>query len=661
MLFIKNGVCEFEIAYNSNRKTAEFSANELAKYLGLATGNSVALSITDGKISGKKFYIGISKDDESATQLNKTDLNGDGFILDITPDGIFLNAKVDRGLIFGVYRFLERFLGVRFFNTDCEKVPTVSTLDLPETQIIEKPAFAMRSYLNGKMLDNTVKDYDIYHLKNKMCNEHRHLPENLGGECPMYGRGGTHNMCRFVPKEKYFESHPEFYAVCPQYTTIDLLNGITDDGKIDETMDVSVIKIVIEEMKKDIIANPDAVFFQFEQEDAATYKTYEEGSHEAEILAKYGRSGILVRFCNILASEIQKWADKELGGRKIYIVTFAYSYAKEPPVIEKDGKMVPIDDTVVCVDNLIIRQALFANCAWDYFDEMQDSMGGSDMKKMLQGWKVVAKRFFFWAYDTDHATFTWYFPSLRNIRRNIDGFVKHGVEYMMFESADYGHLEWQADLKCYIYGNLMWNPNQDINVLYNEYLENYFGPAASYVKRASALLENYSTWISGIYDNYIVCTFRWTYRHVDIQNEALFDRCIALLEEGESEITKLAGDKAEYFSKHLAAAKVTFYQMKMNKVIHHTYQNIAKSGITRFSGCEDIPPVRKQSFFNVEMQHGVKVPVIIPDHVKKQVDELDVYSISDQLDLENTQNIGRIVRAKLGKTNNKQEDVETVI
>jgi DNA-binding ferritin-like protein (Dps family) len=192
-------------------------------------------------------------------------------------------------------------------------------------------------------------------------------------------------------------------------------------------------------------------------------------------------------------------------------------------------------------------------------------------------------------------------------------------------------------------------------------LENYFGPAASYVKRASALLENYSTWISGIYDNYIVCTFRWTYRHVDIQNEALFDRCIALLEECESEITKLAGDKAEYFIKHLAAAKVTFYQMKMNKVIHHTYQNIAKSGITRFSGCEDIPPVRKQSFFNVEMQHGVKVPVIIPDHVKKQVDELDVYSISDQLDLENTQNIGRIVRAKLGKTNNKQEDVETVI
>ncbi len=661
MLFIKNGRCELEIAYNTNRKTAEFAAKELVKYLEMSTGSGVALAPAVS-IHGKNiFYIGISKNEESEKKLKNTDLNGDGFILDITEDSVFLDAKVDRGLIFGVYRFLERFLGVRFFNTDCEKVPAVSTLNLPETQIIEKPAFAMRSYLNGKMLDNTVKDYDIYHLKLKMCNEHRHLPENLGGECPMYGRGGTHNMVRFVPQEKYFESHPEFYAVCARYTTIDLLNGITDDGKIDETMDVSVIKIVIEEMKKDIIANPNAVFFQFEQEDSDTYKRYEEGSHEAEILAKYGRSGILVRFCNILATELQKWADKELGGRKIYIVTFAYSYAKEPPIVERDGKLVPIDDTVIAVDNLILRQAFFANCAWDYFDEMQDSIGGNDMRALMQGWRIVAKRFFFWAYDTDHAAFTWYFPSLRNIRRNIDGFKKFGVEYMMFEAADYGHIEWQSDMKCYIYGNLMWNPDQDINVLYNEYLENYFGPAATYVKRAMAIMENYSTWISGIYDNYIVCTFRWTYRHVDIQSEAIFDRVISLLEEGDRQIYKLAGDKAEYFSKHLANAKVTLYQMKMNKVIHHVYQNVEKSGVTRFSGCEDIPPVRKQSFFNVEMAHNVKVPVVIPDDVKKQVEELDAYSISDQLDLENTQNIGAIVRKNLGKTNNKQEDIDTVI
>ena len=298
MLFIKNGSCELEVAYNTNRETAEFAAKELVKYLEMATGSAVALAPAAG-IHGKNvFYMGISKDEESEKELKNTDLNGDGFVLDITEDSVFLNAKVNRGLIFGVYRFLERFLGVRFFNTDCEKVPSVSTLNLPETQIIEKPAFAMRSYLNGKMLDNTVKDYDIYHLKLKMCNEHRHLPENLGGECPMYGRGGTHNMARFVPQEKYFESHPEFYAVCARYTTIDLLNGITDDGKIDESMDVSVIKIVIEEMKKDIIANPNAVFFQFEQEDSDTCKRYEEGSHEAEILAKYGRSGILVRFCN---------------------------------------------------------------------------------------------------------------------------------------------------------------------------------------------------------------------------------------------------------------------------------------------------------------------------------------------------------------------------
>ena len=156
--------CEFGIAYNVNRKTAEFSANELAKYLEIATGNSVNIIPTTKLIEGKNFYIGFCKDEINENELKKTDLNGDGFILDITDGQIYLNAKVDRGLIYGVYRFLETFLDVRFFNTDCERTPFFSELDLPIKKIIEKPAFAMRSYLN-KMLDNTIKEFDLYYLK----------------------------------------------------------------------------------------------------------------------------------------------------------------------------------------------------------------------------------------------------------------------------------------------------------------------------------------------------------------------------------------------------------------------------------------------------------------------------------------------------------------
>ena len=59
------------------------------------------------------------------------------------------------------------------------------------------------------------------------------------------------------------------------------------------------------------------------------------------------------------------------------------------------------------------------------------------------------------------------------------------------------------------------------------------------------------------------------------------------------------------------------------------------------------------------MVHNVKVPVIIPDDVKKQIDELDVYSISDKLDLENAPNIGKLIDKKFCKP--IIDDIDTVI
>ena len=631
MLFISDGKCEYGIAWKKGNLPAEFAANELKKYVEQSTGCALEVNSVDALSLGKTFYIGFSRDEQSVIELSKTDLNGDGFIFDVTADALYLNAKTGRGLIFGVYDFLEKYFGVRFINMDCEIVPNVKDLTIPEGKTVERPEFAMRSYLSGKMLKGRgEEEHDIYHLKQRQCNEHRHLPERLGGECLMYGRNGTHNMHHFVPMEKYQETHPEFYAYFRNYITIDLLNGITDDGKLDQTKDVSVAKIVIEEMKKDIIANPDALYFQFEQEDSRTFKVYEEGSHEQELVDKYGRSGILIRFCNMLATELQEWSNRELGGRPINIVTFAYNYSKEPPVIKKeDGKYYPIDDTVVTVDNLIIRMAWWSNVAYSYFDDRQPAIA-----ERIKGWHAVCHKFFFWAYDTDFTTFLWYFPSLHCIKDNILGFKNLGVEYLMFESSDGSLNDWQADLKCYIYSKLMWNTNLSVNDLYNEYLTHYFGAAGDYVKRCSAIMEHYSSFVESIYDNYWVATFEWTYRHVDLWNEKIFDRVLSILDDAENAIRK-AGINVDYYLKHLACVRVTFLHMKVNKVNRALFENINLGGVTRFCGTLDIPEYKKQSFYNVEMLYRVVEPVIIPEEVKQKVNELDVYTISDQLDLDN--------------------------
>ncbi len=629
MELIKNGKSDFSIAWKNGNEAAEVAAYQLQKYIEQSSGCKFEVKPTDDVKSQNTFYIGFSRDEKSYQELIETDLNGDGFIIEVIGSQVYLNAKTNRGLFFGVFDFLEKYFGVKFLNDDCEIVPYVKDLSISEGKTIERPDFAMRSYLNGKLHKGKGEEYDLYHLKHRQCNEHRHLTEKLGGECLMYGRHGTHNMHHFVPMEKYQESHPEFYAYFRNYITIDLLNGITDDGKLDESKDVSVAKIVIEEMKKDVIANPEALYFQFEQEDSKTFKVYEEGSHEQELVDKYGRSGILIRFCNMLATELQNWSNKELGGRPIYIVTFAYNYSKEPPVVKRDGKYYPIDDTVVVADNLIIRMAWWSNCAYSYFDDRQPAIA-----ERIKGWHAVCHRFFFWAYDTDFTTFLWYYPSLHAMRDNIDGFKNLGVEYLMFESSDGSTQDWQADLKCYIYSKLMWNSKLRVNDLYNEYMDNYYGVAAQYVKKCMFIMENYSSYVESIYDNYWVATFEWTYRHMDLWNVKIIERALDILKEAEKEIIK-SGKDVDVYLKRLSRVKVTFLHMKVNKINRELFENIRLGGITRFCGTLDIPEYKKQSFYNVEMEYRVVEPVIIPDDVKEKINNLDVYSISDHLDLDN--------------------------
>jgi hypothetical protein len=109
-----------------------------------------------------------------------------------------------------------------------------------------------------------------------MNHEFVDIPDYLGGNCGWCQTlGMCHNTLKYVPVEKYFycdkndkNYHPEFYNVINgKPRDLCFTNGITDDGKLDESMEISVVKCIIEEMKKDILENPDKKYFCIEQED----------------------------------------------------------------------------------------------------------------------------------------------------------------------------------------------------------------------------------------------------------------------------------------------------------------------------------------------------------------------------------------------------------
>ncbi len=637
MLLVKNGKSDCCIITEEGNEAALFAATELQGYVLKATG--AELPINPIIRTKSAFYVGGAcfADGEAQAILNRYAKLSDGFVLQIKEEEAVLAANSGRGVIFGVYRFLERFLNVRFFNIDCEAVPRCDKIELTPALFQEEPAFIMRSYLTGKLCWREGEEFRRYYLKMKQCNEHTSLNEaKYGGACSMYGREGAHNMSRYVPFERYGKTHPEFYEITDSpftgeygYCTIDLQNGITEDGKVDEGMDVSVFKVVLAEMKKDILANPDKLFFQFEQEDGEICKQYQEGTPQAKILEKYGRSGILMRFCNALAVELQKWANEELGGREIMLETFGYSYCADAPVKFENGKCVPIDETVVAVDNLVIRLAQDANYAWNHFDEHNTTF-----VKRMNAWRVVCKKFMFWSYDMDDSTHLWYFPSLHAIKKNVTDIKDYGATYLMYEASEGSPDHWQADMRGYIYANLMWNPYQSAQALYEEYMQNYYGVAAEGVKKIVAILENYSMRLREIYADYNVGCFG-NYKHKDLVSEKLLDRLLRVYEATEASVATEATEREVLLSR-LYKVKATLLHMKAHKVNHEMFDCIARAGITRFSGQADIHKNLGQTLYNADLREEQKKMEHIPEEIRQRVLALDAYSIADTVDLDKT-------------------------
>ena len=640
MYLSRNEENKYVVIIDDSNPASLFAGEQLQKYISESLGVVLPITHNDYNDFANKIYIGgNSYGGSDSIDVNGIDLNGDGFVLRVTETDVYFDAQNGRGLIFGVYRFLEKYLGIRFFNAECELVPTLNEIKILPCIIIERPEFALRSYLNGEMWECGGRNVDLY-LKHKQNNEHLLISDKKhGGRCSMYGRNGAHNMSSYVPYEKYKDTHPEFYEMGTNpftgeggYCTIDLLNGITEDGEIDDSMDVSVFKIVLEELKKDVLENPDISYFQFEQEDGDICKVYEEGSWQDKILKKYGRTGILIRFCNLLARTIQEWSNQTLGGRKIYVETFAYGYAKDPPVKEVDGKIVPIDHSVVVADNVVIRLAMgssFVNCGYHYFHNKN-----KPFTDRVNGWKIVASKFMVWCYDMDDVTHLWYYPVIKNIKRNVRNFKKLGSVYLMFEAGCSSCRDWQTDLRGYIYSNLMWNSTKSVNELFNEYMDCVFGVASEEIKKIVMILENFSNYVRSIYDDYYVSTTHGSYRHANTQSEGLLNRLLGVYDDAERKVNALPEPERAIFYKRIQAVKLTLLHMKINKLNFEFYKSVKQSGTVQFSGQETIPENKGQTIYNVEIEWIPSAKPIIPEKVAKAINELDPMKISDYINFD---------------------------
>ena len=492
-------------------------------------------------------------------------------------------AMKGRGIDNAVICYCEESLGISFYTAEEENVPSVKSLpSYPEG--VKNPLFSFRNYLTGDTYQMVVDEShpatkQDFMMKAKAVDAFTPFDEIHGGAMPFYARGLFHNFHLYCPYEVYGKTHPEFFApitvLGKNIMTIDLTNGIDEKGNLLETNEDTVAKVVLRELKKDVLSHPDAVYFSLTQEDGDRYF---DDAHNQEEEKKYKRSGILIRFCNAVIRPLHRWAKEELG-RDIKLVTFAYSYTEEAPVKEENGKYLPLDSSVVADPNLYLMLACAGNGAYSYFSPKQDYK----IHTMFDSWSVIAKHFWFWAYDADFANYCSFFDSFLTIRENVLGFAAHHIDYLLINgSYDECH-NWQANLRAYLYRRLMWDPSLDPKELQEDYLLHYYGPAAFVVQEIMDIYhQNYQAKALEGHDIYFGT---WgTQVHPENIPLDVVEASLAAWEKGEKAIQNASLspiDKQKYHTRLMAVKVTPLNYLYLNFASYFPNQNEGQRAMIR--------------------------------------------------------------------------------
>lgn len=430
----------------------KYAADLLQDYLRQICSVTIPIVTDDTPPSEKEIIVGkTNREGNDGYLVDRDDLGQEGFIVKTLGKKLVIAGGQTRGTIYGVFTFLEESLGCRWFTSKLIVIPKAEDLKIPkDIDIKQKPYFEYRE-------TDWISPRDkIYSLANKQNgNIYRRFSQAEGGNMGYAGSFAHTLTTVFVPAWKYFDSHPEYYA-------LGVRTGVRSPDQLCLT-NPDVLNIVIDEVRQTLIANPRAQIVSLTQHDNQNYCVCDnckalddyEGSH----------SGTMVHFVNAVADALKdEFPD-------VAFDTFAYQYTRKPP------------KHAVPRSNVIIRLCSIECC---FAHNLNDPLCGAnaDFIKDLVGWKKICNRIYIWDYTTNYRNFLGPFNNFGVIHNNMRFFAENNVKGI-YEEGNYMAADSDAEfaeLRAYLLCKLLWNPYIDYDATMNEFLRAYYGKGWRYVR-----------------------------------------------------------------------------------------------------------------------------------------------------------------------------------
>jgi hypothetical protein len=435
-----------------------FAANEIVRYIKKITDVQVEIS-QKYKKNMLPVYIGKSAK-QLMPELAWGKLGTDGFVLRSDSKGIMIAGHEDRGTLYAAYEFIEKYLGVRWFMPGLigEVIPNEKDLKIGTFTEHQKPSFRFRWIESGD-----------WALKQKM---------NISvkaGKIPVgvNWKWSYHSMYQLIPADKYFDDHPEWFALVKGQRNRPELRRCwqvcTSNPELIKEVAKNVIKILDEDPSIDIISvcpQDGGGFCECEKCRALDH----ERPADEQWHGSY--SDRLAVFNNKVAELVAiKHPDKliKIGAYARYVrVPLAQGYKPAP--------------------NLAVQVCHTYSCNNHPIEPPTCSRNHDLFTKELIHWSKLTDHLFIYEYYNKGAWGRFPYCQTHVIRKDIPYYHQLGAEGFYTQSAK-GN--WPScGLNHYIAAKLLWNVDYDVDILLADFYEKFYVESAESMRDYYQSLEN---------------------------------------------------------------------------------------------------------------------------------------------------------------------------
>ena len=380
----------------------------------------------------------------------------------IVSDGtrLAIRGGGSRGTLYGVYTFLEEYLGVRWFTPKLERVPENGTVAVDAAiDRTVRPSFAVRR-------NDPAGTNEAYRARTKMNVSFWWDMEAYGGALTYVWWDVT--LDRLVP-DSLFEAHPEYFAMDE--------NGARTTDHVCLS-NPAVLEVAAENARTAIrTCTTGAKYFHVGQKDNSNYCR----CPQCEALyAAYGAvSAPTILFTNALAELLEpEFPD--------FTFTFyAYNETDRPPAA--DGlrcreNVAP----VLCGLHKACRSHPLTECGAVDGDESLINLYGENAPQIAEDfarWVTLADRTYIYDYTINFLYSAQFFSNLETMQSTMKYMHDIGVTGYIYNCGD-GHEAAFNELRNYLLHKLQWDVDCDVEYHMNDFLTAYYGAAAApYIKQ----------------------------------------------------------------------------------------------------------------------------------------------------------------------------------